>query len=756
MGVLRVAEMRVRKPRRGFPAASTLLLGCWLLLPSLGVAGAEGVTGGEAPPVTFTEEQVERGARLYAQHCQSCHGRHLSDGAHAVPIKGDAFRINWAGRPVADLLTYLSENMPPRMASTLSLENHVDVLAFVLQQNGEPVRDQELSSDPAKLAGMLLPAWPNYVSGGGLAPGAQIPPPPPRHDPLEMIRPVTDAMLEHPDDGDWLMWRRTYDAYGFSPLEQVNAANVSGLGLAWSWTLPQGPNASPPVVHDGVMFVHGFGDKLQALDAASGELLWQYSRRLPAEVTVSHKRSIAIHGDRVFLPTSDAHVVALDVRTGDVVWDTDIGKSLTGEQVKAAPDEAAPGEGPPLGTGVGLVGGPIVARGKVMIGTSGFVPGGNYIVGLDATTGREEWRFHAIQRPFESGRDTWNGIPLEDRNGGSLWIPGSYDPVRNLAYFGPGNTYDTQLLRYPSEKPGVTNDGLYLGSTLALDPDTGRLVWQFQHASNDQWDLDWAFERQSMQLTVGGKLQDVVVTAGKTMIFDILRADNGKYLTSLDLGLQNLVTSIDSRTGAKRVDPALLPGDGKTKMICPHVSGGRGWLPTAYDPAGKTLVVPITEACMDMVPGAEGESTVLTTGVRWTVRPRPDSDGKYGRLQAIDLASRKTAWTVLERAPFTAGTLATAGGLIFAGSLDRTFKAYETATGDRLWSVRLNDAPTSPPITYSVGGTQYVAVIVGPGGYQSLSYSSLVPEIRNPTDSGTMLWVFALPDDRKEVGRNLD
>lgn len=732
-----------------------LLLGCWLLLPRLGIAG------GEVPPATFTDEQAERGARVYAQHCQSCHGRHLSDGAHAVPIKGDAFRINWARRPVADLLTYLSENMPPRLASTLSLESHTDVLAFILQQNGEQAGEHELSSDPRKLAGMLLPTWPNYASGGGLAPGVQIPPAPARPDPLETIRPVTDVMLEHPDDGDWLMWRRTYDAYGFSPLEQIDAANVSGLGLAWSWTLPQGPNASPPVVHDGVMFVHGFGDKLQALDAATGELLWQYSRRLPAEVTVSHKRSIAIHGDRVFLPTSDAHVVALDVRTGDVVWDTDIGNSQSAEKIDTGPleadsVEAEPGDEPPLGTGVGLVGGPIVARGKVMIGTSGFVPGGNYIVGLDATTGREDWRFHVIQRPFESGRDTWNGIPLEARNGGSLWIPGSYDPERNLAYFGPGNTYDTKLLRYPSEKPGVTNDGLYLASTLALDPETGRLVWQFQHASNDQWDLDWAFERQSMRLLVGGKLQDVVVTAGKTMIFDILQPDNGKYLASVDLGLQNLVTSIDPRTGAKRVDPGLLPGDGKTKMICPHVSGGRGWLPTAYDPAGKTLVVPITEACMDLVPGAEGESTVLTTGVRWTVRPRPGSDGKYGRLQAIDLGSRETVWTVRERAPFTSGTLATAGGLVFAGSLDRTFKAYDTGTGDKLWSVRLNDAPTSPPITYSAGGVQYVAVIVGPGGYQSLSYSSLVPEIRNPADSGTMLWVFALPDERARTDRDSD
>ena len=392
-----------------------------------------------------------------------------------------------------------------------------------------------------------------------------------------------------------------------------------------------------------------------------------------------------------------------------------------------------------------MTGGPLVARGKVMVGTTGRAPGGNCIVALDADTGQEAWRFYSIARPGERGGNSWNGLPLEKRNGASVWIPGSYDPVRNLAFFGAGNTYDTGPLRDLVHQEGVTNDSLYDDSTLALNPDTGKLVWSFQHQTNGQWDLDWAFERQVMQLPVNGVMESVVVTGGKQMIFDMLETETGRYMSSLDLGLQNVVTAIDPKTGAKTVDSRLVPGDGQTKMVCPHVSGGRGWMPTSYDAATKILYVPMVEACMDLVPVAEGERGSLSTGVRWTVRPRPGSDGKYGRLQAINLETRKTIWVDRQRAPLTTGTLVTAGGLVFTGSLDRMFSAYDAATGAHLWQTRLNDVPSSAPISYSANGQEYVAVVVGPGGYQSGSYSPLVPEIRNPPDHGAAIWVFEVP-----------
>jgi alcohol dehydrogenase (cytochrome c) len=562
------------------------------------------------------------------------------------------------------------------------------------------------------------------VQGGGLAPGVVLPPSPPRRNPLDTIRPVTEAMLTHVEDGEWLLWRRNYEAFGFSPLKKINKATVTGLRVAWTWSLPPGPNQATPIVHDGVLFAHSYGDKVQALDAATGDLLWQYSRRLPKGVAASVKRGLSIYGTRLYVPTSDAHLVALDVKTGRVVWD------------QAVADPAA---------GFRMTGGPLVARGRVMIGTTGRAPGGNYIAALDAETGKEVWRFHTIARPEEPGGKTWNDLPLEARNGGSVWIPGSYDPVQNLAFFAPGNTYDTGPLRTLVERPGVTNDGLYLDSTLALDPETGALEWHFQHQNNGQWDLDWAFERVVTQLPVHGVERSVVVTAGKQAIFDIVDTETGEYVSSIDLGLQNVVTAIDSKTGAKTVDLNLVPGDGQTKMVCPHVGGGRGWLPTSYDAAARILYLPMVEACMDLVPVPKGERGSLSTGVRWTVRPRPESDGKFGRLQALNLETRQTVWVERQRAPLTTGTLATAGGLVFAGALDRTFAAYDAATGTPLWRTRLNDTPSSAPIAFAADGREFVAVVVGPGGFQSAAYLPLVPEIRNPPDRSATIWVFEVP-----------
>ncbi|MEQ1911099.1 MAG: PQQ-binding-like beta-propeller repeat protein, partial [Vicinamibacterales bacterium] len=596
-------------------------------------------------PASFTAPQADQGQALFVEHCASCHGPNMDDGAYGPPLKGNDFRQKWGSRSAEALFTYTSTKMPPTQPGTLGDTAYERLMAFMFQENGSQSGAREFSADPEALKAMASPNWPR-VGGGGLAPELIVPPWPARPNPLDKIQPVTEAMLTKVPDGEWLLWRRTYEAFGYSPLKNITKANVDSLRVAWSWSLPNGPNEATPIVHDGVLFIHSFGDKVQALDAATGDLLWQYSRRLPTGVAASVKRSISIYGTRLYVPTSDAHMVALDVKTGRVVWDQVVADFTQGYR---------------------LTGGPLVARGNVMIGTTGRAAGGNYIAALNAETGKEAWRFYAIARPGEHGGSTWNGLPLEKRNGGSVWIPGSYDPVHNLAFFAPGNTYDTGPLRNPITQTGITSDALYLDSTLALDPVTGRLAWYFQHQTNGQWDLDWAFERMVLQLPVNGDLQSVVVTAGKQMIFDIVETETGKYLSSIDLGLQNLVTSIDAKTGAKITDPALLPGDGKTKMVCPHASGGRGWMPTSFDPTTKMLYLPIVEACMDLVPVAEGERGGLSSGVRWTVRPRPESDGKYGRLQALNLGTGKTAWIDRQRSPLTTGTLVTAGGLVFVG-----------------------------------------------------------------------------------------
>jgi alcohol dehydrogenase (cytochrome c) len=677
-------------------------------------------------PLSYTAAQADRGQPAYAEHCASCHGQNLDDGAFAPPLKGVDFRQKWGARAADALFTFTSTKMPPDRPGALGDVRYADLLAFIVQENGSQAGTRELPADAEALKTMA-PDWPR-AAGGGLAPGVAIPPAPAGSNPLDRLRPVTDAMLTRPPDGEWLMWRRTYDAFGFSPLKAIDRSNVSELRIAWSWSLPNGPNEATPLVHDGVMFVHSYGDKVQALDAATGDLLWQYSRRLPRGVAPSVKRSMALFGTRLYAATSDAHIVALDVKTGGVIWD------------QAVADPKA---------GYRMTGGPLVARGKVMVGTTGRAEGGNIVAALDAGTGKEAWRFYTIARPDEPGGNSWNGLPLEKRNGGSVWIPGSYDPVQNLAFFAAGNTYDTGPLRTPVNQAGVTNDALYLDSTLAVNPDTGRLAWYFQHQANGQWDLDWAFERQVMQLPVKGDLQSVIVTAGKQMIFDIIETETGKYVSSVDLardlGLQNVVTGIDPKTGVKTVDAALIPGDGQTKTICPHVDGGRDWMPTSYDAATRILYIPWVEACMDLVPVAAGERGNLSTGVRWTVRPRAGSDGKYGRLHAVNLETRRTIWSDRQRAPVTSGVLATAGGLVFVGGLDRTFSAHDAVTGAQLWKARLNDVPASVPISYSVNGRQYVATVVGPGGSQSSAYTMLVPEMRNPPDHGAAVWVFEVP-----------
>jgi alcohol dehydrogenase (cytochrome c) len=597
----------------------------------------------------------------------------------------------------------------------------VQVLAYLLQENGFPAGNTPV--DAQRLSTVMLPSF-SGGPGGGLTAGVRLPPFSNRPNPLDNYTPVTDAMLASPPTSDWLGWRRTQDGAGFSPLTQITKANVGELRATWVWSLPNGSNEATPLFHDGVLFVHAFGDKLQALDAATGDLLWQYSRRLPMGSPASVKRHIALHGDKVLVATSDVHVVALDIHTGRVVWD------------KAIADATA---------GYGMTGGPTIAKGKVIVGTNGRAPGGNFIVALDANTGQESWRFNTIAKPGESGGDSWNGVPLEKRNGGSVWVAGSYDPASNLVYFGVAQTYDTGPYRDLIPQGGVTNDLLYTDSTVAINPDTGKLAWHFQHQPNDQWDFDWAFGRVLFKMPVGGVTKTVIATSGKQAIYDVVEAETGKYVASMDLGLQNVVLNVDPRTGAKAINPRLIPGK-DTITVCPHAGGAKSWLPESYNPATKAMFVPLVESCMDLTPVAPGGRGSLSTGVRWTLRPRADSDGKYGRLEAINLETRKVLWTDRQRAPLSSGVLATAGGVVFAGALDRVFAAYDDANGKELWRIRLNDVPNSAPISYAMGGRQYVAVVVGNGGAQAATFPALVPEIRNPPDRGAAIWVFQLPD----------
>ncbi len=680
-----------------------------------------GAIPGEA---LFTSAQAVAGRAAYQRNCAACHGASVDDGNSAPPLRGAALLGKYAGKPAADLFTYVSTKMPATAPGSLGGAEYAQIIAYLLQQNGFATGRREFASDATALASVTIPALPGGRGGGGggLSAGVKLPPAPKRVNPLDKITAVTDTLLQNPPAGEWLTWRRGFDYQGFSPLKQITKSNVNNLRVAWTWTLSPGSNEATPLVHDGVMFLHSPGDKLEALDAATGDLLWQYARILPPGVNASNKRMISIYGNKVYMGTSDIHVVALDVKTGRVVWD----EPLTEER------------------GFTLTGGPLAAKGKIMIGTGGRVAGKNYIVALDAETGKVAWRFNTIAQPGEPGGDTWNDHTAEERNGGSVWIAGSYDSALNLAFFGVAQTYDTALLAKPV-KPGVKTDGLYTDCTLAINPDTGKLVWYYQHLSNDQWDLDWVFERQIVRLPVNGVVRPVIVTSGKQATYDVLDAETGKYIFSKDLGLQNIVTAIDPVTGKKTINPETLPGDGQSHMVCPHVDGAKSWLPGSYNPDTKILYVPLVEACNDLVPLTEGGGRgLLSTGVRPAVRPRPDSDGKYGRVQAINMVTREVMWTERHRAPVSSGALDTAGGVIFNGSIDRFFRAYDDQTGKLLWETRLTDVPSNAPISYSVNGKQYIAIGVGGGGAQATGFAPLVPEIQN-LDRAAAVWVFQLP-----------
>jgi alcohol dehydrogenase (cytochrome c) len=688
-----------------------------------------------APEITtaaYTGAQAAQGKAAYAEICASCHGQDLGGSEFASALKGAAFNQNWGGKTAAELFDYIATKMPPYDPGELDPESYAQIIAYILQGNGvRASTTTQLPSDVKRLAAMILPRSAPGLRAAPMMPLSPLTPPIPvvtLPNPLEKITPVTDELLENPPPSDWLTWRRTYDDHGFSPLNQINKANVGDLRVAWAWSLPNGQNEATPLEHDGVLFVHSYGDHVQALNAVTGDLLWQYSRQLPSDARPSVKRNLSIYRDRLIVPTSDDHVVALDVKTGNLIWDQEIADYKKGWQV---------------------TGGPLVAKGKVMQGVAGQSPGGGVIVALDFETGKEAWRFYTIARPGENGGESWNGLPLEKRNGASVWTAGSYDPQLNLAYFGVGQTYDTGPLLHSINQPGITNDGLYTDCTLAFDPDTGKLVWYFQHVHNDQWDLDWAFEQQLIKLPVNGALQKLVVTSGKMGIYEGMDAGTGKYVFSKDLGIQNVVTSIDPKTGEKTINPEVVVGDGKAHMICPHPGGGRSWIATSYNAETKILYIPMAESCMDLIPAPPGERGNLSSGVNWFIRPRPDTDGKYGRLEAFNLETKKVVWVERQRAPQSTGVLATAGGIVFAGSLDRFLRAYDDSTGETLWQVRMNDVPSSCPITYSVNGKQYVAAVVGGGGAQTVTFPVLVPEIQNPPDHGAAIWVFELPEKKQ-------
>ncbi len=537
--------------------------------------------------------------------------------------------------------------------------------------------------------------------------------------PLDRLTPVTDEMLRNPPPGDWLHWRRTYDGWGYSPLNQVNRDTVKNLNVAWTWSMNSAAgavNEITPIVHDGVMFLWNFGETIQALDAKTGTLLWQHTHALPKDYPslpgfFRTKRSLAIGGNKLIVPTIDMRIIALDIKTGEKVWDvsTDDYNSLRTYNS-----------------------GPLVIKDKVLVGagncspghansTGGthggkFPPGGCFITGHDLETGKQLWRFNTIAQADEPGGDTWNNIPNEKRGGSAIWVPGQYDPELNLTYWGTGS---------PSPWSTVTRGtfdakGLYMNSTLALNPDTGKLVWYYQHIGTDPYDQDYAFERIIVPVTFQGRSRKAVITVGKPGIFEALDAATGEFLFARDPGAQNVATAIDPVTGVKTLLPEPLP-EGVRR--CPGNIGARNFPAGAYSPATNRYYLPINDTCM----GKQGDTPA--------------------RFLALGLTTQEFAWDIKSRVPQSSAVLTTAGGLVFSATPDRYFRAFDDRDGKLLWeSPRLNDIPNAFPISYMVDGKQYIAMVAGNTGLQGNNALGVAPEFGTVRGaSSSILWVWQLP-----------
>ena len=539
------------------------------------------------------------------------------------------------------------------------------------------------------------------------------------------VTPVTDAVLQNPDPGDWLNWRRTLDGWGYSTLEQIDRSNVGDLRLVWSWGLDPGRSQTTPLVHDGVMYISNPGNVVQALDARSGNFMWEYRPQLEEALRAySQTRSLAIYQDLIILNTADAHVVGLDARTGNVRWDTPI---MPGQQ------------------GYGFSSGPIVADGVIVSGLRGcgmYREDTCYIVGVDGRSGQLLWKTSTVAKPGERGGDTWGDLPLLLRAGGDAWIPGSYDPVTKMIYHGT-----SQPKPWTRDARRTDGDALYTNSTLALDPATGEMKWYFQHIPGDSHDMDETFER----ILIDYDDKQSVFSMGKLGILWELDRVTGEFRSAFDLGYQNIL-DVDTTTGTVTYRDDMIADVGEMLYFCPSTGGFKSLRAMAYHPDTAAMYIPLNLNCETAAFGpvnyrVGGGGTGSTRGR--LNHFHPDSPDQLGEFQALDIRTGKTIWKQRRRSPYNTAALTTAGGIVFVGDWERYVFAYDVETGHELWQTRLTTMANGYPITYAVDGTQYVAFGAGNNGGRT-SWTNIVPddllrELRNPRNAGNAIFVFALP-----------
>ena len=561
------------------------------------------------------------------------------------------------------------------------------------------------------------------------------------------FKPVTDRMLNDPDPADWLMINRTNDEQRFSPLDAINRDNVSQLGLAWARGLPDGVQETTPIVHDGVMYLVQPGAGVLAIDATNGDQIWEYQREMsPAAIENAgpperaRTKNLAIYEDLIFYPAPDGYLVALDGRTGGVRWQTQVFDPGIRSQHS---------------------GGVLVADGKVITNRACSQRSGCFISAHDARTGEEVWKFFNTAAPGTPDGDSWGAIPLEDRIAGSWGLPGSYDPEQGLTVWGIANPKPyTRLARHGSAE-AISDSApadLYSNSTVALDVETGELVWYYQHLPGDDWDADHVHERTLVTTRFNpdpeavkwinpgitrGEERNAVVAVGEAGGIWLLDSATGEFLWAMPFPYdvpEFHISDIDVETGRTYINwDNVFKKDGDRSLICYHNT--RSFWSTAYDPTRNALYIPFHDACLDMTADTSDPSGYgPRNGV---IRPGSDPDA-YMSMAKVDLETGQMEVIHTQPVPGNGSALVTGGDLLFWGDMARRFRAFDADNGEILWEAPLGGIVQSSTITYAVDGRQYVAVFTGDGasGTRGPAALSGVSTVRGHNE----IYVFALPD----------
>ncbi len=555
--------------------------------------------------------------------------------------------------------------------------------------------------------------------------------------------PVTQHMLENPSPNDWLMLGRTYDEQRFSPLKEINQKNVSQLDMAWVRGLPSGIQQTIPIVYNGVMYVVSPGPSVLALNAINGDLIWEYKRRknqnaTAASIDSTSTKSLAIYEDMIYYTTPDNYLVALDAKDGSVRWEV-----LSHDPKSNAKNTSAP----------------IVVDGKVITGRACGDYANCFIAANDALTGKEIWKFHTAAAEGEPGGDSWGKVPTEKRNASTWGLPGSYDPVRKLIYWGTANSRPyTRLMRHGSAE-GTSRTApadLYSNSTLALEAETGKLAWYYQHLPGDDWDADHTHERILARTTINpdpnevkwinpnikpGEERDVVVHIGEGGGLWVLDRTSGEFLWAdpfpVDVPEFN-ISNIDVKSGRTEINwDNVFKKDKDTVLTCYHNT--RGYWPMAYHPVTNSIYVAFQDYCLSMT--ADTSSPTGYSNRSGIIRPGVNPDKAYA-LASINLTSGKMTRLFEGGVPGNGAVLATAGDLIFWGDMNRRFMAFDIRNGKVLWESILGGIIQMSTISYAVNGKQYVAVMTGDGN-SATGNGRRLAKITTPTHNA--IYVFALP-----------